>query len=282
MKARTDTSMQIKMRTKAWQELLRYWLGSFNGIQIFVFPVVLLNWFHGLRMVEVVSDLLGIKIHYFPLSIFLFLAAYVVLIIAKYLVSHLEYGGRTRAEFKLFIINLHKVLLIALLAFALLFLLAFFLKYFYGILISEKAIASWAARALGIIMILFCHLSTTWEEPWLRLGHSSQNAQARVRVFARQKTYSFIGFNLLQLIIIFLFCRVFINWQEYVYAPILYSLGINIRISLIPLKNTLALSINVILVSFAALCSSFFFIPLVWLATQITRFLHPIKPKTKI
>lgn len=255
---------------------LRYWIGSFNGIQVFIFPVLLLNWLEALELVHVVTELLTFKIHYLPLTIFMFLAVYVLFIIAKYYVS----APHTKAEFKHFIIEFHKYLLICLLCFAILFLLAIFLKYFYGILISEKTIASVAARGLGIFAILYCHLSHSWTEPWQKLGHSYSNAYARVRIFARHHPYRFHAFNLVHLFFILLFCKAFVNWQEFFYYPIFHALGIDIKFNLVSLSNTLALSVNVILVTLAALCSSLFFIPLVWLTAQITRFLHPIKPRT--
>lgn len=122
---------------------LRYWIGSFNGIQVFIFPVLLLNWLEALELVHVVTELLTFKIHYLPLTIFMFLAVYVLFIIAKYYVS----APHTKAEFKHFIIEFHKYLLICLLCFAILFLLAIFLKYFYGILISEKPSLPWQPAA---------------------------------------------------------------------------------------------------------------------------------------
>lgn len=256
---------------------LRYWLGSFNGIQVFIFPVLLLNWLDALELVQVVTELLTFKIHYLPLTIFMFLAVYVLFILAKYYVS----APHSKAEFKRFIIELHKYLLICLLCFAILFLLAIFLKYFYGILISGKTIASVAARVLGMFAILFCHLSQSWTEPWQKLGHSFSNASARVMVFARHHPYRFHTFNVVHLFFILILCKAYVNWQEYIYYPIFYALGLDFKFIMIPLNNTLALSVNVILVTFAALCSSFFFIPLVWLATQITRFLHPIKPQKR-
>ncbi len=257
------------------RSLLKYWLGGFNGIQVFIFPVLLLYWLDALELLHVVSEILTFKMHYLPLCIFLFLAVYVLFIIAKYYVS----APHTKAEFKLFIIELHKYLLTCLFCFAILFLLAIFLKYFYGILISEKAIASWTARGLGIFAILISHLSHSWTEPWQKLGHSFPNALARVRIFARHHPYRFHTFNLLHIFLILLFCRAYINWQDYIYYPIFHALGLDFKLNLISVSSTIALSINVILVTFAALCSSFFFIPLVWLATQITRFLHPIKPR---
>ena len=254
---------------------LRYWIGGFNGIQVFIFPVVLLNWLDPIELVQVVTELLTFKIHYLPLTIFLFLAVYVLFILAKYFVS----VPQTKEEFKHFIIEFHKYLLICLLCFAILFLLAIFLKYFYGILISEKAIASLTARGLGIFAIMFCHLSHSWTEPWQNIGHSYSNAYARVWIFARHHPYRFHTFNLVHLFFILLFCKAYVNWQEFFYYPIFHALGIDFKINLISLDNTLTLSINVILVTVAALFSSLFFIPLAWLATQITRFLHPIKPR---
>lgn len=258
--------------------LLRYWIGSFNGIQVFIFPVLLLNWLDAIELVHVVTELLTFKLHYLPLCIFLFLAVYVLFIIAKHYVS----AHHSKAEFKVFIIKLHKYLLICLLCFATLFLLAIFLKYFYGILISEKAIASWTARALGIIAILISHLCHSWAEPWQMRGHSFPKSLARVWIYARHHPYRFHAFNLTHLFFILLFCRAYINWQDYIYSPIFHALGLDFKLNLISLSSTLALGVNVILVTFAALCSSFFFIPLVWLSTQITRFLHPIKPRNYI
>lgn len=259
-------------------KFLRYWLGSFNGIQVFIFPVLLLNWLDALELVHVVTELLTFKIHYLPLCIFLFLAIYVLFIIAKHYVS----APHTKAEFKVFIIKFHKYLLICLLCFAVLFLLAIFLKYFYGILISEKAIASLTARGLGIIVILISHLCHSWAEPWQKRGHSFPKSLARVWIYARHHPYRFHAFNLANLFFILLFCKAYINWQDFIYYPIFHALGLDFKLILIPLSSTLALGVNVILVTFAALCSSFFFIPLVWLATQITRFLHPVKPRNYI
>lgn len=275
--AEVNTHKPTSLAKTLGLSLIKYWIGSFNGIQVFVYPILLLNWLNANGLVNAVSHLLTLKIHYFPLSIFLFLLFYVLFILAKYYFS----APHTKAELKTFIIKFHKYLFISLLCFALLFLLAIFLKYFYGILISEKAIASWAARILGFLAILYCHLSHSWTEPWQKMGHSFSNAVVRVKVFARRKPYHFHLFNVLHLSIILIFSKAYMNWQEYIYHPLFHVLGLDLKIKLIYLNDTLALSINVILVCIATLCSSFFFIPLVWLAAQITRFLHPIKTTRK-
>ena len=63
--------------------LARYLFGSFNGIQVFLYPGLLLYWLRSDRLVEVISDLLGLRIHYFPLGVFLLLGLYVAFILLK-------------------------------------------------------------------------------------------------------------------------------------------------------------------------------------------------------
>lgn len=262
--------------------LLRYTFGSFNGIQAFLFPGLLLYWLDSDRLVTVVSDLLALNIHYFPLCVFLLLGSYVAFILLKNRALNSGLTGSAKLDTGAFIVDLHKKLLIVLISFALLFILSGFFKYFYGIRIPVRTIASWTARVLGIGIILYYYLLHVWLAPWLKRGHSQHSSAERSFVYARLHPWRFVGFTLFQVIMIFVLARVYVNVLEYVYHPLFMVLGsatgIRIELKLWSLTSNLALFLDVFLAIVALMISNIFFIPLVWVAELSSRIMHPIRP----
>jgi len=252
------------------KSLIQNLFGSFNGIQVFLYPGLMLYWLQSDRLIEVVSDLLGLNIHYFPLSIFLLLFLYMVFIVVKHMVMFPGETGTRMAKVGDFIVDAHEKFLAVLICFALLFVFAGFFKYFYGISLPVKLIASWTARALGGLMILYYYLEDVWLSPWLRLGHGKPGSVTRTRVYARLHLRGFFAFNLFQVIMVILLARVYVNMLEFIYHPLLMLIGsatgIVIELNPVSLGTNLALFWNILLAGAAFLISNFFFIPLIWLA----------------
>lgn len=262
--------------------LARYLFGSFNGIQVFLYPGLLLYWLRSDRLVEVISDLLGLRIHYFPLGVFLLLGLYVAFILLKYRAMSSAKPSQPGGELATFVVDLHVKLLTVLLCFALLFVFAAFTRYFYGIQVPVKLIASWTARALGGVMILYYYLADTWLSPWLNRGHKRQAAVSRTKVYARRHPKTYVAFNLFQIVMVLALARIYVNLVEYIYHPILTLLGSALRLEFelkpILIDGHLALWWNALLTALAFLISNLGFIPLVWLAKLATDITHPIRP----
>jgi hypothetical protein len=264
------------------KSLIRHLFGSFNGIQVFLYPGLLIYWMQSDRLIEVVSDLLGIKIHFFPLSIFMLLFLYMIFIVIKHLVLFRGRSGKVLSRVGAFVVDVHEKLLAVLICFALLFVFAGFFKYFYGINLPIKLISSWTARALGGLLILYYYLGHVWQSPWLQLGHSIPGAITRTRVYARMHPRGFIAFNLFQIIMVLVLARVYVNMLEFIYHPLITlfgsATGLEIELNPVPLGSNLSLFWNALLTGNAFLISNFFFIPLVWLARLATGIMHPIRP----
>lgn len=270
----------------SWKLFFHYLFGSYNGIQVFLFPSLLVTWLETEYFVETIAGLFGMGLHFFPLFIFLLAGFFVLFIVLKNWFIYHSASSSTLSESASVIIGYHKLLLIALICYALLYVLAMFLKYFYGIKLPTTDIAALSARVLGIVSILYYYLINLWTLPWHKRGYSQKGARRRMLAFARLHPYSFWRFNLVQLFMVYLTSRVYINFTDYIYRPLFsylgHKTGFYLSLKTLPLSSSFSLLINVIIIVAAFVISNFLFIPLVWLTKLSTATIHPVRsPRTQ-
>ncbi|NLK50184.1 MAG: hypothetical protein GX294_06000 [Candidatus Cloacimonetes bacterium] len=264
-----------------WRAFLHYLLGSFNGIQVFLYPSLLVYWIKGDSLVGAAYDLMGTGLHLMPLTVFFLLLLFVLFMILKFhLMDYhkLPFGSSDIARH---VIKIHRILVPAILAYTVFFALSIFIKYFYGIQISTGHLATMATRVLASAWIVYAFVKNAWIHPWQKLGHSLQSSQKRALVYPRLHPFKFLAFNLYLVFAIIILAKLYTSIMEVIYHPLFsfigYLTGFLPRFELLPVASTLPLLTNIVLLAFAFLLSNFFFIPLVWLAKHACQIMHPIR-----
>ena len=259
--------------------------GSFNGIQIFLYPSLLFYWLEGDSLVYSISDLIMSRLHFVPVIVFLLTFLYMVLILLKneyYLRQNHAHGSSSKkGEFSRFVVDIHAKLLVVLIIFMVLYVFTVFMKYFYGINVPLRLILSIALRLLGMLLIMYYFILHQWISVWRRRGHGISNCRTRLLAYIRANPGQFIRFTVLMMGIVVLFSKLYTLMLQYIYMPILAIIGdmldIHPHLSMQPFSSVFAALYNVAVVAAAVLLSNLFFIPLVWLAGRMLDRLHPMR-----
>lgn len=258
--------------------------GSFNGVQVFLYPGLLLIWIESFSLVEVVSSLLTNQVHYIPICMFLILFIYMMFILLKnhsYLMNPIATRQHDAHLFREFAIDIHVKLMIVIISFMLMFVLVSFLKYFYGILLPIKRIFSMAVQILGTSLIMYYYVLHTWLQPLRSKGYSFNGSKLRVQVYARKHPVLFVRFTVFLIAVMVLASRIYTIVLPNFILPTLgiFSdiVDVHPHLSFYPLTSNLAVVYNVFILAAAFVVSNLFFIPLILPLRWLVRSLHPIQ-----
>lgn len=283
------TKPRHRISSMAGESLLRSFsgllFGSFNSIQIFLYPGLLLYWLESTSLVYSLSDLVTSRLHYVPLIIFLLVFVYMILILLKneYYLRRVPDGMKHAipGEFTRFVVDIHAKLLILIIVFMVLYVLSVFFKYFYGISVPLKAILSYGLRMLGMLLIMYYYVLHSWIAPWRKRGHGYSACRIRLLAFIKTNPGHFIRFTVFMIALAFLFAKFYTLMLQYIYMPVLAIMGamldIHPHISLHAFSSISATVYNLLMVVLAVLLSNLFFIPLIWLAGKMLDRLHPVR-----
>ncbi|MDP2173261.1 MAG: hypothetical protein Q8M98_01130 [Candidatus Cloacimonadaceae bacterium] len=262
----------------------RYFFGDFNGVQVFLYPGLLFYLIDRESLLQVITRLFLINVHYFPISIFFMLMIYVGFIILKkytmYFTDNVRRSNTDRELFKAFIIDLHEKLLVVVVIFMLAYVFAAFMKYFYGFRVPMKMIFPMATRVICIFLIVYYYLAHVWTEPIRLCGHNLKYSRLRLMVFIRRNPFSFIRFSIVLTLMIMISSKLYYGIVQYVLHPILTDLSGGresaFTFILIPLEGSSALVYNVLVISAAFIISNLFFAPLVYGVNLFAHQYHPL------
>ncbi len=253
--------------------------GDFNGVQVFLYPMTLFCWVDTNSFLYATTGLLTTQKHLFPLAIFLLIFVFILFLVLKNVsgifdaIYPLQEGDK--AAFRQVVINLHKFLLIVIIAAALLYVLSVFLKYYYNVRVPLKSIYPIVIRFLGIFLLLFYGLRFIWTKPFRENESDMQKACIKLRIDykAHRNLYSahalfyvlmvIVGAFIYNILVLDVLYKIF-GWLNF--SPNLYFT---------PPASILALLYNIFIIAIALLLSNLLFSPLVKVITHIAERLHP-------
>lgn len=265
----------------------RYFFGEFNGVQVFLYPGLLLYWLDSESLVYVIGGLFSVHVHYFPISIFFILSLYIAFILLKKYTMHFKDSLRhtqvERNNFKAFVVDLHEKLLIVLVILMLAYVFAAFMKYFYGIQVPMKQIFAMATRVICVFLIIYYYLTHLWLEPIRKMGHSPENSRLRAMHYIKHNPFSFLRYSIVVTLMIVLSSRLYYGIVAYFLHPLFTSVtggGDNVfTFIMIPFDGGYALVYNVFVIGAAFMISNLFFAPLVFVVHYLAKLIHPLKER---
>lgn len=253
--------------------------GDFNGVQVFLYPMTLFWWMDSYDFFYAMTGLFTTHRHLFPLLIFMLLLLYVIFLIIKNSSSILsDQRKNTETEKRSFyamVIDLHKILLIALLVIGLIYVLAAFLKYYYRIQMPLKTIYPYVLRGFSIFLILYYTLKNSWTKPYRELGLSMERAYVKVRKNFVQypELYGTHAIALFLMIMLgsFIYNLMVLN----LFYPIVAAIGFSPDLFLTTPVSIAALLYDIFVLGVAFMLSNLFFSPIVLLISHYSNRFHP-------
>lgn len=264
---------------RALHLVFRLLFGDYTGVQVFLYPMTLFCWIDGLSFSFVITGLLTIQRHFFPLFIFILLFMYIAFLIIKnhsnILSDEHPNSPEEKRIFGRMVINVHLVLFVTLICFGILYVLATFLSYYYHIRIPLKLIYPEAFRFFSIMLILYFGTLNYWMQAYRKRNISLNHAQRLVRrdIKARPLPYALYA----------VFLCLFMVLGSYVYSylvlnlifPITLAFGFSPQLLLIPVTNIPALLYDVLILGAAFMLSNLLFSPLSLLISHYASIFHP-------
>jgi len=265
--------------------LFRLLFGGYNGVQAFLYPLTLFAWIDGLSFSFVITGLLTVHKHFFPLSLFLLLFLYIAFLILKnhnfgfHIARHEP--SQEKLIFRKVVIDIHKVLFIVLICGIVLYVLAAFLRNYYSISMPLKVIYQYTLREFGVMMVLYYGTLNHWITPYLKRGMSFDHALRQVRRDVRVHFAPFLFY------VLFLFAAVLLGTWLFdflvlnLFFPFLYATPLSPQLLLLPLNNFGALFYDVFMIGVAFLLSNLFFSPFSLIISHYAELLHPLNLKKR-
>lgn len=264
---------------RAIQGLFKLLFGDFSGVQVFLYPMTLFCWIDGLSFSFVVTGLLTIQRHFFPLFIFLLLFLYIAfLIIKNHSITLSDGQPHSTEEKRLFgrmVINVHLVLFVTLICFGILYVLATFLSYYYHLRIPLKIIYPNVLRLFGILLIFYYGTLNYWMQPYRRRGISVAHAQRLIKRNYDTHALPFALYVLFLGLFMILGCYVYNYLVLNLIFPATLAFGFSPQLLLVPVTTIPALLYDVFIMGAAFMLSNLLFAPLSLLISHYASIFHP-------
>ncbi len=257
--------------------LLRLLFGSFNGMQVILYPMALIFWMDINSFQYVSIGLFTSHKYYFPLLIFLVVFILMVFLILK---NYSELSDpcqkpnqAQKNSIALTIISLHKALLVVMFAVGLIYLVYAFLNHYYGISLPLSTIYTGLGRFVAVGLILSYALRNAWTSPHRENGMDIRRALVMVRNDFRSSPRPFLlhGFSyiIMALLACFIYNKVVMNVIDFFIGRTSFSLHLAHATGLLPLLY------DVFLLFVALLLSNLVFSPLVLLVNSLSHKMIP-------
>jgi len=259
--------------------LLGVLFGDFSGIQVFLAPITLLYVIQSQSILSSLTNLFTLRLHYFPLVIYLIFIAFVLFMIAK--LWQMEPRGRGQLIDRIVELNLSvlTLVIIALMYYA----LSAFFAYFYGIKGTLKPGLAIIFKLFTTLIIIYHYMLHVWLEPYKKRGYGWDRSMRACKAWLRWHKYSFARFSILIVALIILSVRLYQLAIGYMIIPCFEGLkdvwNIDIRLGLLPFNSISEVYINSALLLVALLLSNLIFYPLVFTVTLVLHHLNPINLK---
>lgn len=259
--------------------LLVVLFGDFNGVQVFLAPITILYLIQSHSILSSLTNLFSMRLHFFPLIIFLIFMVFILFMIAKLRI--LDYSGKGQFIGRVIEINLSvlTLVIIALMYYA----LSAFFAYFYGIKGTLKPGLAIIFKLFTTLMIIYYYLQHMWLEPYRKRGYGSTRSLRACMAWYKWHKLSFARFSLLAVALIILAVRLYQLSIGYLIIPCLEglksNLSIDFRLSLLNFNGITDVYVNTALILVGLLLSNLIFYPFVAAVTSILRKLNPVNLK---
>ncbi len=270
------------MIKKIFESVLNVLFGEWNGIQIFLVPMTLFYLLDGFSVARWISGLLTHRIHYLPLTVFLFLFLYVGFVILKRMsfdIGTVMEPKRARFVYE-FIIELHKQLIVLFFALVSIFMLSSFLKYFYAIHMPLRYILLYVTQVYCVMLIIYHYLIHSWLKHYYMSGYSRKRAWAGLLIYMRNDLKKFTLYSLGLILMIIFSVYLYRAIILIVAAPILdlmsNTIGIPLRFHIGQSYSSVGVLHNVWVLFVAFLTSNLLFAPIVKTLHGFMQRLHPL------
>ncbi len=271
------------MVKRIFESVVGVLFGEWNGIQIFLIPMTIFYLLDGLSVAHWISGLLTHRIHYLPLTIFLFLLLYVIFVILKRISFDFELNASIRGKRTIlnFVIELHKQLIILVFMLVMVFMLSAFLKYFYNIHIHIRYIFLYITQVFCVMMIVYHYIMNMWLKYYLKAGYSRKRAWACLLIFMRKDLGIFIRYSISLVLIMILSVYLYRALILLIIAPgldlITGTTGLKLQFHVSQYIAGSVVLGNVWVLFVAFLTSNLLFSPIVKILHNLIQSYHPLK-----
>lgn len=265
--------------------IIKIFFGAWNGIQVFVYPTLILYMLDSVSLVYWFSNLLTIKQYHLPLSLFLLILFYMGFLIVKFYSFSLERRDPDlrRKDLVRFLLELHKGLLLILFVAIMIFVLSSFLSYFYQIQVPQKRIYAHLFQYISLTLMMFYYIQSVWTKPFKNRRISYSRCIDYMIIFARKNIATVLKFTGFIALVIFSSVKLYHLMFTYAVNPavsfVSSALGIDLRLKLIDAGSSIDIFYNVMMIVISFFISNLLFYPIVALGQYLINRFHPIKLK---
>ncbi|HOH46373.1 MAG TPA: hypothetical protein PLX59_00915 [Candidatus Cloacimonadota bacterium] len=267
--------------------VLKVLFGSWNGIQIFFFPMLIFYWFDSTSLVEWFSGLLNTQVHQLPLTLFLLVFLYVGFLFFKfysYISINPESKGLNR-DLMRYTLDIHKGLFLILFVAIMIFVLGSFLSYFYGIKLPIRRIYASLFQYISLTLIMFYYIQSVWTAPFRRRGYSIDRSINYVILFGRRTPWTLLIFTGVIILVVIcstlLYRLVVFNGISLIIEYLNTIVPDGVLLQMISARNSGEVLLNVVNILIAFLISNLLFAPFTMLGEMLINHIHPIKLKVR-
>ena len=258
--------------------------GDFNGVQVFLYPLTMFVWIDDLSFSFIMTGLLTVHKHFFPLFIFLLLLLYVFFLVLKshsvYQYNYPDSSPQEKSFCRKAVIDIHLGLLLVVISSGVLYMLAAFFSYYYHIKIPLKIIYPQSFRVLSALMVILLACLHYLMLPHRKAGASITRSYRNVIVGIRRQPWSYMLYSLAICLAAVLASFIFDYLVGQWIFPILLALNLSPELIMLPVTGFLALLYDVAIMGAAFMLSNLLFSPLAFLIGNIADSLHPYNLKT--
>ncbi|MEF3694778.1 MAG: hypothetical protein V3576_05460 [Candidatus Cloacimonadota bacterium] len=266
---------------------LKVLFGSWNGIQIFFYPMLIFFWVDSTSLVKWFSDLLNTQVHQLPLTLFLLVFLYVGFLFLKFY-SYLRVNpdpNSMKKELVRYTLDIHKGLFLILFVAIMIYVLGSFLDYFYGIKLPIRRIYASLFQYLSLTLIMFYYIQSVWTAPFRQRGYSIDRSINYVILFGRRTPMTlllFTGVIMLTVVSsVVLYRLVVFNGVSLLIEYMNSIVPDGVQLQLLSAKHSGEVFYNVIIILIAFLVSNLLFAPFTLLGEMLLSHIHPIKLKVR-
>ncbi len=267
--------------------VLKVLFGSWNGIQIFFYPMLIFFWFDSTSMVKWFSELLNTQVHQLPLTLFLLVFLYIGFLFFKFY-SYLRINPDTKGlnkDLMRYTLDIHKGLFLILFVAIMIFVLGSFLDYFYEIKIPIRRIYASLFQYISLTLIMFYYIQSVWTAPFRKRGYSIDRSINYVILFGRRTPWTLLVFTgLIMLIVVcstLLYRLLVFNGISLIIEYLNTAIPDGVLLQMISAQNSGEVFYNVIIILIAFLISNLLFAPFTLLGEMLINYIHPIKLKVR-
>lgn len=256
--------------------------GKYLGIQVFIAPITMFYLIRSDSIMKAGTSLLGFRIHYLPLLVFLIMLVFMLFMMVK---LRLLQGGTYQDYIDSVIelnISMLGLIIIALITYA----VSSFLAYFYGIKGTVKDSMYLLFKLYTSLLILYHYLLNHLLTAFCPTQLGRRRAIRYIKAWGLKHKYMMLRYLVFLSLVVMAMARLYILLIHYALAPILTGLkeytGINLRFSLVQFYGLQDVFFNVAVLFVAFMISNLMIYPLVYGGEYLINKYLPFKAITGI